>query len=168
MNVGSIATMIAVTALMQSLSHPAPASDPVLPDHKITPGATLNVTKEDICQSGYTRRVRDVKESRKLEVYSAYNVQAHTGKYEIDHLISLELGGSNDITNLWPQSYFTYPWNAKIKDRLENKLHDMVCNGVIPLEQAQEEVSTDWIKAYCKYFDDATESCPTYMKGLQK
>jgi hypothetical protein len=40
----------------------------------------------------------------------------------VDHLIPLELGGSNDIANLWPQSYVTV-WNAHMKDRLENRLN---------------------------------------------
>ena len=50
-------------------------------------------------------------------------------EYEVDHLISLELGGSNSIRNLWPQSYLTQPWNAHVKDRLENNLHAMVVSG---------------------------------------
>ena len=150
------------------IATPALAEDPILPDPKITPGDALSVSAETICVPGYTGRVRNVSERKKLDVYSEYNVQAHTGKYEIDHLVSLELGGSNDITNLWPQSFMTYPWNAHVKDKLENKLHDLVCSGKISLDQAQKEIATDWIRSYCKYFNDATESCPTYMKGIQK
>jgi hypothetical protein len=38
----------------------------------------------------------------------------------VDHLVSLEIGGANTVQNLWPQSYDTTPWNAHVKDKLEN------------------------------------------------
>ena len=74
-----------------------------------------------------------------------------SGKYEVDHLISLELGGSNDVGNLWPESYVSVPYNARDKDKLENTLHRLVCTGRMPLETAQELIRTDWIKAYRMY-----------------
>ena len=52
---------------------------------------------------------------------------------EVDHLISIELGGSNEKTNLWPQPYSGVQWNAHVKDRLENFYHEQVCSGKIPL-----------------------------------
>jgi hypothetical protein len=69
-------------------------------------------------------------------------------EYEIDHLISLELGGSNDIKNLWPESCRTEPWNARAKDKLENRLHELVCTGQILVEDAQRAIAQDWIAAY--------------------
>jgi hypothetical protein len=66
-------------------------------------------------------------------------------------LISLELGGSNSVKNLWPEAY-DLDWGARVKDALENKLHTMVCSGDISLERAQHEIATDWIAAYKKYF----------------
>lgn len=69
----------------------------------------------------------------------------------MDHLISLELGGSNSLKNLWPESFITEPWNAHVKDRLENKLHEMICSGEIDIKAAQREISTDWIASYKKY-----------------
>jgi hypothetical protein len=44
---------------------------------------------------------------------------------------------------LWPESYWTEPWNAHLKDKLEDRLHELVCSGQIPLEQAQKEIATD-------------------------
>ena len=66
-------------------------------------------------------------------------------------MISLELGGANDIKNLWPESYTTVPYNAHVKDDLENKLHRMICSGQIDMKTAQTEIATDWIGAYKKY-----------------
>ena len=47
---------------------------------------------------------------------------------EIDHIVSLELGGSNDIANLFREKRDVSP-GYKVKDKLENKLHDLVCDG---------------------------------------
>ncbi len=137
------------------------ADSPIRPDPKLTPGATLDVTKEDILTPGYTKKVRDVPQSVKDQVYAEYGITTRApGEYEVDHLISLELGGSNSIKNLWPQSYITKPWNAHVKDRLENKLHAMVRDGQIDLKTAQQEIATDWIAAYKKYVgpEPGTES----------
>ena len=38
-----------------------------------------------------------------------------------------------------------------MKDKLETRLHKLVCYGKITLEEAQEAISTDWVKAYKKY-----------------
>jgi hypothetical protein len=126
-----------------------------LPDSAITPGAIIDSADNNcICQKGYSASVRNVPKSRKDSAYSLYNIKHHSrGEYEIDHLISLELGGSNDIKNLWPESYLTEPWNAHKKDRLENRLHRLVCIGKITLKEAQYEIAHDWIKAYKKYIE---------------
>ncbi len=129
------------------------ANAPLLPDPKMTPGATLPVTRADICVSGYTQKVRNVPLDIKRQVYAEYGIQSHKpGDYEVDHLISLELGGSNSLKNLWPQSYKTQPWNARVKDALENEMHAEVCDGRLDLATAQHDIATDWIAAYKKYF----------------
>ena len=128
------------------------ANAPLLPDPKMSPGATLPVATGDICVSGYSKKVRNVPVSVKRQVYAEYGITSHKpGEYEVDHLISLELGGSNSIKNLWPQSYLTQPWNAHVKDVLENELHAEVCSGKIDLPTAQHAIATDWIAAYKKY-----------------
>lgn len=125
---------------------------PILPDPKLTPGATLPVTMDDLKVPGYTRKVRNVPQVVKEKVYLEYGITSHgRGDYEVDHLISLELGGSNSIKNLWPESYRTQPWNARVKDKLENKLHALVCSGKVDLPTAQREIATDWVAAYKKY-----------------
>jgi hypothetical protein len=124
-----------------------------LPDPQRTPGATLAVTTDDICVPGYTQVVRDVPAEVKRQVYAEYGIAHHQpGEYEVDHLISLELGGSNSIKNLWPQSYETQPWNAHVKDALEDELHRLVCSGQLDLKTAQRDIASDWIQAYKKYF----------------
>ena len=145
---------------------PPPFNGPILaPDVLFTPGvANQSITQSNIqttiCKKGgYTggvgpdgKPVRDVTETIKTHVFKEYGVDKNVGgPYEIDHLISLEIGGSNDIENLWPQSYTSSPYNAHMKDALEDHLHSMVCSGQITLIEAQKEISTDWIGAYKKY-----------------
>ena len=128
---------------------------PTSPNAKLTPGIVDNTaTRDKICVSGYTTTVRNVPEAIKKQVFAEYNIDPKSDKFEIDHLISLELGGSNDIKNLWPESYTTTPLNAHVKDRLENKLHSLVCSGKLDLAIAQKEIATDWVSAYKKYIGD--------------
>ncbi len=120
-----------------------------LQDTACTPGALLSTgTKDAICQSGYARSVRNVPTSEKSQVYAEYGIASHTsGQYEVDHLVSLELGGSNDISNLWPEAASPQPGFHE-KDKVENYLHDQVCSGAISLRQAQIEIATNWLAVY--------------------
>ena len=120
-----------------------------LQDTACTPGAIIpNATKDIICQSGYASSVRNVPTSEKNQVYAEYGIVSHTtGQYEVDHLVSLELGGSNDIANLWPEAASPKPGFHE-KDKVENYLHDQVCSGAIPLKQAQIEIATNWLAVY--------------------
>ena len=73
-----------------------------LQDFACTPGAILSTgTKDAICKPGYAKSVRNVPDSEKNQDYAEYGITSHApGQYEVDHLVSLELGGSNDIANL--------------------------------------------------------------------
>jgi hypothetical protein len=125
---------------------------PFVPDPAKTPGDALEVTPADICVPGYAKKVRNVPIAVKRQVYASYGIRTHKpGDYEIDHLMSLEIGGSNSIRNLWPQSYRTSPWNARVKDALENELHRRVCAGTIDLAKAQRIIAQNWVMGYRIY-----------------
>lgn len=118
-----------------------------LPDPGCTPGARLRgVGRATVCRPGYASSVRNVPESRKGAVYSAYGMSRHFDgeNGEVDHLVSLELGGSNGRANLFPEAA---PGSDQ-KDRLENRLHTEVCDGQITLRRAQRLIATDWVAAY--------------------
>src|SRR6266436_1637555 len=127
---------------------------PIRPDSKLTPGATFDVTLQDVSVPGYSKKVRHVTAELKREVFAEYGITAHEPEeYEVDlvdHLIPLSIGGSNSIKNLWPESYRTV-WNARVKDRLEDRLHALVVNGKLDLKTAQREIATDWFAAYKEY-----------------
>ena len=71
---------------------------------------------------------------------------------EIDHIVPLELGGSNDVDNLFPE-----PGSGKasyhVKDELENRLHDPVCSGAMSLRAAQRGIATNWEALYHRVFE---------------
>jgi hypothetical protein len=129
-----------------------------LPNQDLTPGIARDVDKQTLCTTS-TKLARNVPESVKKQSYANYGMTGnHTGYCdgksgcEVDHLISLELGGANDIKNLWPQPYDN-SCNAHQKDALENKLHRLICKGTITMQDAQTAISVDWIAAYTKYID---------------
>jgi predicted RNase H-like HicB family nuclease len=114
----------------------------LLPDPACTPGAIFTgATVSQICTPGYSRSARNVSESVKQSVYAEYGIASHVpGSYEVDHLVSLELGGNNTVANLWPEISPGY----HEKDGIENRLHDAVCAGSVSLRSAQLEIARDW------------------------
>lgn len=116
-----------------------------LPDSSCTSGAVFaNVTTAQVCTSGYASSVRNVPYPEKLQAYQEYGITHHSpGQYEVDHLISLELGGSNDIKNLWAEAAQPVPGFHE-KDQVENYLHDQVCSGKIALKDVQHAIATNW------------------------
>jgi hypothetical protein len=138
----------------------------LLPDLQVTPGAVALTDKTTVCNTQWGKDERHVTPKMKTEVYAEYGTapgkgvcqwttrKTPTGKIvqegcEIDHLISRELGGADDVKNLWPQPYNPSP-GAHSKDWLENTLHKEVCSGTISLADAQKEIATDWYAAYLK------------------
>ena len=133
-----------------------PAAD--VPNPALTPGAALTTSAAQVCEPGYAAGVRDVSEAEKDAVYARYGVAHVAYQHEVDHLFSLEVGGSNAITNLWPEPY-AGRWGARTKDVLENKLHDLVCSGRLSLPFAQHIEARNWVAAYKRYVGD-TPSAP--------
>jgi hypothetical protein len=84
-----------------------------LPDSSLTPGEARVVTKPEVCRRGSSKDARHVTQGMKSQVFQRYGIPGgnHTGLCggphgcEVDHLISLELGGANSIKNLWPQPF---------------------------------------------------------------
>jgi hypothetical protein len=123
-----------------------------IPKNSLTPGETRNVTVDDVCRPEQEDTLRTVPVSLKQQVFREYGIHdMRPSAYEVDYLITPELGGSGSIRNLWPQPYSAV-WNAHVKDDLEDRLHGLVCAGQVDLATAQREISQDWIGAYKKYF----------------
>lgn len=107
----------------------------------------------EVCSVPQEQVVADVSVSLRQKVLQGYGIaKARPEDYGIDFLIAPQLGGAEDIRNLWPQPYRGRVWNARVKDALEERLHEMVCSGQLDLHTAQQDTATDWIAAYKKYF----------------
>ena len=131
-----------------------------LPDRACTPGDILpEETADVVCSPTFrTDSVRDsvTSPSEKRRVYDMYDIphplnnRGGNQACEIDHLVSLELGGADTMANLWPQCSPGYAgWQGagfRDKDRFENYLHRQVCSGNLSLGDAQFEISTDWLQ----------------------
>jgi len=123
------------------------------PDGSLTPGATRQVTISEVCANPREEVIGEVSVSLRQEVFEKYGiVNPRPEDYEIDYLIAPGLGGTDDVRNLWPEPYHARVWNARVKDALEERLHELVCSGQVELSTAQHDIATDWIAAYKKYF----------------
>ena len=124
----------------------------MVPDARLTPGATLLVTRSAVCaESGANNK--PVPAPLQRAVFKEYGISGADPKaYEVDYLITPALGGADDIHNLWPHSYSSTNWNARVKDALETRMREMVCSGSLELPDAQREIAANWIAAYKKYF----------------
>ena len=130
----------------------------VLPDRQCSPGAYYTgLTRAVLCSSTFrTSSVRNVPVSEKHQVEVAYGMvpKAYGRTIEIDHIVSLELGGSNDISNLFPEPG-SGPASYHVKDKLENKLHVLVCAGSMTLRAAQIGIATNWQALYKTVYGDS-------------
>lgn len=134
---------------------------PVLPKADLTPGTVdPHVTQANIqstiCVHGYTVKVRPparLTNKIKATSFAAYGIKtSFPNDYELDHLISLELGGApEDPKNLWPEPWeshghkiATKGTGAETKDQVEDWLHRQVCTGKMQLVDAQKKIATNW------------------------
>jgi hypothetical protein len=130
----------------------------VLPDRQCSPGAYFSgLTRAVLCSTTFrTSSIRNVPDSEKHQVEAGYGMvpKAYGRTIEIDHIVSLELGGSNDISNLFPEPG-SGPASYHVKDKLENKLHALVCSGSMTLRAAQVGISTNWRALYKTVYGDS-------------
>ena len=125
----------------------------LLPRADLTPGMARPVDVRDVCDTRRSHPPEPVPASVRQRVFESYGADyRQASAYELDYLITPELGGTSDAPNLWPQAYEGVVWNAYVKDELEQRLHQLACDGAIDLAHAQQEITTDWIAAYKRRF----------------
>jgi hypothetical protein len=123
-----------------------------IPDSRLTPGATVLVSRSAVCAESNTKN-KPVSAAVQRRVFEEYGISGVDPRaYEVDYLVTPALGGADDIHNLWPHSYSATVWNAQVKDALEDRLRGMVCDGSLDLTEAQRQIASNWIAAYKKYF----------------
>ena len=152
-------TALAIAMLVAVLAVAPVGAFEVRPDKNLTGGSVRTTKPEEACGHAWDTR-GPMPRTRQDEVLTRYGLHAGPHPdYEIDHLIPLCLGGSDDLSNLWPQPRrrIEETWNAEAKDRLERRMCDLVCARQIDIGTAQEAFATDWIAAYQKYFPRSTD-----------
>lgn len=124
-----------------------------LPLRHLTPGATMTVPAAELCRVIPLEPApipADIRTSV-LRAYGMEHLADH--EYELDYLVTPDLGGSPEPRNLWPEPYGFRVWNARVKDELESLLPQLVCEGKVDLATAQHDIASNWIAAYKKYFN---------------
>lgn len=79
----------------------------------------------------------------KLQVFMLYDI--HVWKrplYVINHLVPLELNGTNSLDNLWPMPI----WEKRHKSNWEAFLRGRVKAKLMTLQEAQEIIKVTWSK----------------------
>lgn len=120
------------------------------------PAASIRTQDVTAICTTKTGTIRDVTESTKQQVYKIAGIPYGDRKlcslgYEVDHRISLEVGGTNDISNLQLQAYCTkaqlapnFPahvlYDAHAKDQVENQTHAAICAKQITPAQGQSQL----------------------------
>ena len=141
------------TVLLRARTRSGGCTLGTLPDRRCSPGAySSGLTTAVVCSSSFhTSTVRHVTDSERHQVEVEYGLapRAYGHTLEIDHIVSLELGGSNDIANLYPEKAPGF----HAKDELENRLHALVCSGAMTLHAAQVGIATNWQALYKRVFD---------------
>ncbi len=140
-----------------------------IPDPGCTPGAINPTITVPVLRNAAFRtaciREQVTTEHEKAQTYNWYSVPHpanNTGgsqSCELDHLVSLALGGADTLDNIWPQCgppgavlaerYF------KQKDAVENYLAWRVRRGEMDLAQAQKGIATNCTQ----YLTDAKRHC---------
>ena len=127
------------------------------PDPACTPGAVQsNITQASIattiCRRGWTATVRapeaETGKVKKAAMLAYGDPASASSTTELDHFIPLELGGANDVRNLWPEPSDEPGHGVQnTKDKVETDLNTAVCHGRVPLTAAQQAIATDWTTA---------------------
>lgn len=121
---------------------PASAYPPSFITGEADPKVTQANIHQTVCVAGYTQTVRAVSEATKHAVLRRDHA---TQPSEVDHYLSLEIGGSNDPDrNLWAEPY-AGRYGARVKDVVETRLKREICASKMTLKQAQACITSDWI-----------------------
>ena len=132
------------------------AMPPQLTDYELeTADVTEATVRQAICVSGYTKSVRPTSsytQGVKAKLVREKGIDAsRMSDYELDHIVPLALGGHpRKASNLALQP-LDGPHGAKIKDILEVRLQQLVCDGQVGLTDAQACIAEDWDACATEY-----------------
>lgn len=146
---------LALLGLANLNAHAADLPDPTRTPGVLNPEVTQATIHDTVCVKGWTKTIRPpayyTNTLKKMQIEQYRYADSNPAHYEEDHRIPLSLGGHpSDARNLWPEPRKT-EWGAKRKDQLEFALYRAVCDGAMPLVEAQKAFAGNWIDAYKRY-----------------
>jgi hypothetical protein len=127
------------------------------PDPKLTPGAVAITDLTTVCHSN--KRIPGqfmalnpmISVSNRQAAFAEYNIASGNERhYGLDFLIPLQLGGANVRANIWPASA-SHGVGFHEKQVLNIRIHELVCEGAMPLAQAQKGIATDWVRLWLQF-----------------
>ncbi len=121
-----------------------------LPNNYYTPGKAEKVDVKQLCAATFESSAKPVADWQKNSALERYGVRPENFSGELEHLVPVSLGGTNDPDNLYP-FHAQGEYTAEAKQRLAQKLHELVCDGKLSLKQAQDVFKKDWTKGYKQY-----------------
>ena len=159
--------LMAASSQANAMCQPRLSRGYAIPDPGCTPGAVNPTLTLDVLQDPRFRTgcVRDRASTliEKQATYTHYGVlrpRRNSGRdmvCELDHVVSLELGGSDSVDNIWPQcGSASLPLQERafhLKDVVEKYLAAEVQSGGISLDDAQRGIAADWTQ----YLDAAEQ-----------
>jgi hypothetical protein len=119
------------------------------PDRRCSPGAYYaRLTKAALCSPGFhSSKLQHLTAAAKRAVEVEYGLTGSSrSALTIDHIVPLELGGSNNVANLYPQR----PPVHQLKQTLDSTLAARVCQGLISLGAARRQIAVNWELLYTK------------------
>ena len=150
---GHVTGQVPGSCQQRTASNGQPLPDPTCTPGVVSTGVNQGNIDSTICKSGSTQTIRPPEsetEAFKKKIMVAYREPGSLSDYELDHLVSLELGGSNDAGNLWPERNDHPSGAINSKDLVENALKKAVCSGQVTLAAAQTAIATDWTTALAR------------------
>jgi hypothetical protein len=134
----------------------APTGSVARPNPRLTPGAVASTDLTVLCrQSRHAPRISQANPllsvSEQDAIYKSYRVAPNRIKrYSLDFLVPLQLGGAVTPANVWPIS-LTRGMGFVEKQRLNVRMHILVCHGEMPLAEAQKRMAEDWVALWVRY-----------------
>ena len=125
-----------------------------LPSSFQTPGSKGKANEAQVCAADFEASAKPVAKWQRDQALERYGKRPEDFTGDLDHLIPVSLGGTNDPDNLWPLPP-SKDMGAEQKKALEVKLHQLVCDKTLKLKDAQDAIKKDWVKAYNQYVKGA-------------
>ena len=131
------------------LADPAGVGPVARPNQRLTPGVVALHDLTTVCQQPKRTRAA-IPYAQQLSVLGEYRIASwNASNYGLDYLVPLQLGGAAVMGNIWPAALTGVGFHEK--EQLNYRMRLLVCQGSMPLGDAQKEIATDWYSLWVKY-----------------